>query len=279
MMMVESTFDTGDVILNYAEGPDNGPPLLLLHGATALWQHWQPVIPTVIQTWHVYAPDFRGNGLSGRVPRGYNVKDFTRDIVTFIREKLVVPVVILGHSLGAAVATQLSAEHGELVRAAVLEEPPLYLFENLEAWPSYPLYHAVFRAYLQLVTSGDALHEDRVASLLVDQLAVPPADAQRIASDLIRTDPDFLYQELIDCSMFDGFLADGLLDQIVCPVLLLHGDRARGSVLTMADVDRATVHLQQAIVHGFSDAGHLLHGPATAEEFLRVVTAFLDALP
>jgi hypothetical protein len=28
MMLVEKSFDTGEVVLNYAEGPDNGPPIL-----------------------------------------------------------------------------------------------------------------------------------------------------------------------------------------------------------------------------------------------------------
>jgi len=33
-MIVEKKFDAGDVVLNYAEGPNNGSPLLLLHGFT-----------------------------------------------------------------------------------------------------------------------------------------------------------------------------------------------------------------------------------------------------
>jgi hypothetical protein len=28
-MLVEKSFDTGEVVLNYAEGPDNGPPLIV----------------------------------------------------------------------------------------------------------------------------------------------------------------------------------------------------------------------------------------------------------
>ena len=37
-MLVEKRFDTGEVVLNYAEGPDNGPPAILLHGFTSNWQ-------------------------------------------------------------------------------------------------------------------------------------------------------------------------------------------------------------------------------------------------
>jgi len=31
-MMLVKSFDTGEVVLNYAEGPDNGPPMLLIPG-------------------------------------------------------------------------------------------------------------------------------------------------------------------------------------------------------------------------------------------------------
>ena len=34
----EHSFNTGSVILNYAEGPASGPPLVLLHGGSARWQ-------------------------------------------------------------------------------------------------------------------------------------------------------------------------------------------------------------------------------------------------
>jgi hypothetical protein len=33
----EATFDTGKVVLNYAEGPASGPPLVMLHGGSGRW--------------------------------------------------------------------------------------------------------------------------------------------------------------------------------------------------------------------------------------------------
>ena len=36
-MLEEKNFDTGVVHLNYAEGPDSGPPLVLLHGRGDRW--------------------------------------------------------------------------------------------------------------------------------------------------------------------------------------------------------------------------------------------------
>lgn len=33
-MFKEQMFDTGEAIIHYAEGPPNGPPLVMLHGIT-----------------------------------------------------------------------------------------------------------------------------------------------------------------------------------------------------------------------------------------------------
>ena len=37
-MLIEKYFDAGSLKINFAEGPANGTPLVLLHGATARWQ-------------------------------------------------------------------------------------------------------------------------------------------------------------------------------------------------------------------------------------------------
>lgn len=43
-MLDEKRFDTGLLTINYAEGPVNGLPIVLLHGATARWQDLNPLI-------------------------------------------------------------------------------------------------------------------------------------------------------------------------------------------------------------------------------------------
>jgi hypothetical protein len=44
-MLTEHTFDTGAVIINYAEGGSVRPPLVLLHGGSTRWQSSLPIIP------------------------------------------------------------------------------------------------------------------------------------------------------------------------------------------------------------------------------------------
>ena len=76
-MLTEKRFDTGTLTINYAEGPMNGSPLVLLHGGTARWQELNPLITELEHHWHVYACDKRGHGKSDRAA-SYRVWTFSR---------------------------------------------------------------------------------------------------------------------------------------------------------------------------------------------------------
>src|SRR4051812_47158999 len=102
-MLTERTFETGDVSINYAEGPRSGPPLVLLHGVTSRWQRFLTLMPVLTQRWHVVAADLRGHGRSGRVPGRYGVMEYAQDVIGLIRHLGDEPAVVLGHSLGAMV--------------------------------------------------------------------------------------------------------------------------------------------------------------------------------
>src|ERR1700682_3394158 len=85
-MMKEPEFDAGELTLNYAEGPDAGPTLVLLHGGSARWQYFDDIIPDLAARWHVFAPDLRARGLSVRAPGRYALRDYSDDITPFLRK-------------------------------------------------------------------------------------------------------------------------------------------------------------------------------------------------
>jgi len=86
-MLPEKFFDTGELTINYAEGGESGPPLVLLHGLTGRWQDFQPVIPQLTPKWHVYGCDLRGHGKSGRIAGHYYLTDYLRDLIAFLGQK------------------------------------------------------------------------------------------------------------------------------------------------------------------------------------------------
>ena len=98
----EKTFNTGTIDIHYAEGPENGPAVVLLHGGSANWQYCRGLIEVLGVHWHVFAPDLRGHGKSGRVPWGYSVRAFAEDIGAFLQQ-VSGPAALFGHSLGGVV--------------------------------------------------------------------------------------------------------------------------------------------------------------------------------
>jgi pimeloyl-ACP methyl ester carboxylesterase len=242
---VERAFSTGLVEINYAEGPPAGPPLVLLHGLAARWQLFTPLMPALSERWHLYAPDFRGHGKSGRVPGHYRVGDFVEDTRAFIQAQLTGPAVIYGHSLGGGVAASVAAELPDLVRALVIGDTALHPARS---------------------NPGASL------SYLDDM----PVALRSLSTAKNQLDPEVMAM-FRDGRMMDGFHPEAVLRRIACPVLLLQGNPALGAVMTDEDVVRALAVLAEATHVRFDNLGHGLH-VQDPEPVLAAVTSFLESL-
>jgi malonyl CoA-acyl carrier protein transacylase/NAD(P)-dependent dehydrogenase (short-subunit alcohol dehydrogenase family)/SAM-dependent methyltransferase/acyl carrier protein len=107
-------------------GPDHGRTVVCLHGILEHGVAWEAVATSLVQEgYRVVAPDLRGHGRSGHVPKGacYYALDFLGDIDALVRQLMNQPFVLVGHSLGAALAAMFAAVRPEWVSALVLVEP------------------------------------------------------------------------------------------------------------------------------------------------------------
>lgn len=120
--------------MNYAVGPPNGPPLLLVHGQMVDWTTYMRVLPDLAQDFHVFAVDCYGHGSSSREPGRYSNVAMGRDQATFLREVIGGPAYVSGNSSGGLLGIQIANEAPDLVRTLLLEDPPL--FSSL--YPRYP---------------------------------------------------------------------------------------------------------------------------------------------
>lgn len=116
--------------LNHAEGPANGPAVLLLHAQGTAWQSYAPVLPRLARAFHVYVLDVPGHGGSAHDPARYGAAHLGADAVAFIDEIVGEPVVLLsGHSSGGLIAAQVAATAPQLVRGVLFEDPPFFSTE------------------------------------------------------------------------------------------------------------------------------------------------------
>lgn len=100
--------------------PQQGLPVLLIHGYGSLIDYWGPVMPAVAQSSTCYALDLYGFGYSAPLPGTPSRKIWADQVADFIQRVVHRPVIVIGHSLGGVVAAQVVADYPHLARGLVL---------------------------------------------------------------------------------------------------------------------------------------------------------------
>ena len=107
--------------LSYVEaGPENAPPLILLHGLGDTSRSWSLMLPALARTHRVYALDQRGHGDTESPACCYALADLAHDVAAFMDHKRIGHAAVVGHSLGSFVTQYLAATRPERVERLAL---------------------------------------------------------------------------------------------------------------------------------------------------------------
>ena len=108
-----------------AAGPEDGLPLLLIHGATVPGWIFDRLSPLLNDAgFRTYAPDLYGHGRSARPRAAYTHTLFVEQMSEFLQRVLGDQrILVFGHSLGAAVAARLAAKSPQRIERLVLAAP------------------------------------------------------------------------------------------------------------------------------------------------------------
>ncbi len=267
----EFSFSAPACRINIAEGPDNGPDLVLLHGATSWWRSWEPVLPELSRHFHVFALDTRGSGKSDRTPGRYAVMDMAGDVAAFL-ETLSSPAHLIGHSFGGHVALALSALQRELIAAMVIEDIPLSLDgDKLKARDAGP----GFAAWLKIL-AREPDTETILRAVQRTDLKLSPERQRARAKSLSLLDPQVL-EVYVNGAPFEGYDPHALFAGLTLPTLLVEADPSVDTRMEQGTGERAAAlspHLQRATIQG---AGHNVHGE-DPQAFLAAVLGFFRSL-
>jgi pimeloyl-ACP methyl ester carboxylesterase len=287
-MLTEHTYDTGAVILNYAQGAPAGPPLVLLHGGSSRWQHFENIMTDLTAHWQVTAPDLRGHGKSSWNAGHYRLQDYADDLIALLEHCLAGPAHLFGHSLGGMIALLVAAQRPQLARSVIVGDSPLTSAtwrailntdrDRLRAWRdlaggAYPL-----SEIMEALKNTPIEIPGHVAPVpMREALGEDAPYFPWMAANLYQHDPRMLTALLDDVdSVAAGYEMETLLPQIRCPVLLLQADPLAGSMLPDREVRRAMQLLAQPQHVSLAGISHVLHNEQPAP-VLAALSAFLAA--
>ena len=130
---VRSPLPTG-VIMNVAEaGPEDGPPVILLHGFPESHRTWAKLVPLLEQDYRLIMPDLRGFGHTDRPkdPAAYSTDTLVADLFALADARRVDRFALVGHDWGGAVAWA-AALRGDprIERLAIINSPHPAIFQR-----------------------------------------------------------------------------------------------------------------------------------------------------
>jgi pimeloyl-ACP methyl ester carboxylesterase len=108
-------------------GPESAPAVVFAHGLSGARSTWHDVVPAIAADHRVVTYDHRGHGGSSHAPDTYDIEHWAGDLVAILEQVVGEPAFLVGHSLGGVVAAQVIGDRPDLVRGAVLEDPPLFI--------------------------------------------------------------------------------------------------------------------------------------------------------
>lgn len=271
---VTRTARVNQVDFNYVEGPDNGPPLVLLHAQQLDWFGYSRVLPELAKRFHVFDVDYQGHG-NTITPAGYpmTANRIGADLSAFLQAKIGQPAFVTGNSSGGLLTAWLAANRPQQVRSVLLEDPPLFASEyprivktiayrdfascaaavDQQVDDFLPFWIQANAAFLEAAVGAGA------ATLLTAAVTAyrvlhpgQPLDLQLVTDDLVRlflrglneSDPHF-GKAFYDGTWNAGFDHATALRKITCPALLMQADFSYvdGDVLngamSQADADLA----------------------------------------
>jgi pimeloyl-ACP methyl ester carboxylesterase len=259
------TYEHNGAALAYDDSaqPDR-PTLLFLHGLSSARTTWRMVAAPFADSHRIVTLDQRGHGDSSRASGTYTLDHYVGDTLAFCDDVIGGPCTVVGHSLGGVLAFCIARARPRMVKAVLLEDPPLFRGDGETPPAGVAAFFPMLRQVLADVQSGEAPVDGLVAMLhsipamngagtLADVLGPDAARAQ--AQAWASVDPD-VFTPAIDNSLLAGAEPDSTVD---CPTVVLRADPARGAAFTPEDEPRYLAANPHAQVLQIDGASHIIH--------------------
>jgi pimeloyl-ACP methyl ester carboxylesterase len=259
--------------------------MVLLHGWMDVSASFQFLVDALAADWDVYAPDWRGYGLSSwSGADSYWFPDYLGDLDALLeRIQPDAPVNLVGHSLGGNVGGLYAGTRpGRVARFVNLEgfgmaaTRPEQAPRRYERWLEQLRQPPRWRPYADYAALADRLQENnpRLTRERADFLARHWGRDAEGGGVVLRSDPA---HKLINATLYRLDEARACWQRVTAPVLWIdasESDTVARMKLTPGDLADRRAAFRDLRHHTVQGAGHMLHHDQP-EEVARLIEAFL----
>ncbi len=254
-----------------------GPPIVFVHGLGGSWQNWLEQLPVFAREHRVVALDLPGFGASPMPREPIAISLYGRVLDRVMDALEVDAAAVVGNSMGGFTAAELAIAFPQRVESLLLAAPAgVSSFENPDAL-RVAMWLRRIRVPMSLGGRWLAANADAVtrrpalrALALRDVARHPGQLPSWLVAEQVRGAGKPGFVDALDANLSYDFR--DRLPEIVCPTLVVWGDRDR--VIPVRDADMYTELIPNARKAILPDTGHVpqLERPgrfnALLEEFL-----------
>lgn len=243
-----------------------GPAVVFIHGLSASMYAWRHQLEPVLAAGHrVIAYDNRGFGFSERSDTGYSNADYAGLLVALLDSLGVGDAVLVGHSMGGAIALETALLSPNRVRGVVLMGPAGLLPRAVGMLRS-PVVGGVGTQFVTRATVAVTLR-----SCFSDPRRITEADIEQYYAPFAVRGSRSALRKVLRNFRFDGL--QGRLNAVQVPTLVLWG--ATDVYIPFTAAAQIAHEVERSAFIVVQNAGHNLQ-EEQYDEVTRSLTAFLQ---
>lgn len=250
--------------LNYEEqGVGYSKNVVLIHGLSDDLNFWNPLL-NLFSEYHILRMDLPGHGKSEKISENINIDEITDEVYSLIKSKNIEKTVLIGFSLGGAIAQNITIKHPELVESLILMSSFSYSDDTIK--------HQSKRLMDALEDEGFEGFVKKILPLIVieDLLKDETLFENIIAEKLGEQDLNSLKYSIYAC---ENFNIRDQISEIKCPTLIFSGCDDPFTTLAMANEINSKIQNSKLVV--FNNTKHNILMPYNFEVLNEEILEFL----
>lgn len=175
-MITESKIQLTSQTINYFKaGAETNSNILLLHGLGTRASFWLPIIPFLVDAgYQVYAPDLPGFGYSDSAVELFSPTYMGSIVNEFVETLNLSSVIIVGHSMGGAMAGSFAISHPQIIKALILVDAYGLCANTIPLSPSVLYKLSLPSLYYRLTRQSEKLIQPIIESNFHDPERLSP---------------------------------------------------------------------------------------------------------